>query len=102
MTFGNPAAISGSTDSGCAGTFREESFEFADVLQFGQFVSDELHAERGFDSEHQVDVMDGIPAGNVLTRHFVAERQRLIVERILEYPLQALIYFHLFLLRVRL
>jgi len=101
--MGNKGALV--SDSGCAGTFREESFEFADVLQFGQFVSDELHAERGFDREHQVDVMDGIPAGNVLTRHFVAERQRLIVKRILEYPLQALLHLHSFfpeVLRLRL
>src|SRR2546421_12072490 len=51
-----------------AGTFLEQGLEFADVFQFGQFVSDELHAERGFDREHQVDVMDGIPAGNVVAR----------------------------------
>ena len=62
----------------------EKGLQFSDIVEFSQFISAEVYTEGLLDTEHQIDVCDGIPSRDILSGRRICQHEMLIVEDLLE------------------
>lgn len=72
----------------------EKCLQLSDVLELSQFVSAEVNTEGLFDTEHQIDVRDGVPGLDIAGGRLICQHESIVVEDLLKNLLKSFLQSH--------